>query len=115
GAVEEAFAVHSRIIELEPKDPEGWISRGNAYREVHQYDKALADLSKAIELDPKYVMAWFYRGRAYSEVHQYDKALADLSVLCATRSGCLTAQKEAQGAKGAGVDEGRLAGHDDPY
>src|SRR5262249_49329879 len=53
--------------------------RGQAYTDLHQSDKALADYSKAIELDPKNAAAWHNRGYAYKELHQYDKAVADLN------------------------------------
>jgi eukaryotic-like serine/threonine-protein kinase len=79
GSLEEAVAEYSKAIELDPKSFAAWTSRGEAYRELQQYDKALADFSKAIELEPSNAWVWHERGWTYRETQQYDKALADLN------------------------------------
>src|SRR5262249_4762171 len=56
-----------------------WQERGRMYTELHQYDKALANVNKAIGLDPKLALPWNNRGHTYIEMRQYDKALADLN------------------------------------
>jgi tetratricopeptide (TPR) repeat protein len=78
GANEEAVAECSKIIDLDPKNAEAWVLRGNAYwGRLHQSDKAVADFSKAIELNSKLAAAWRERGYVYHCLMQYDKALAD--------------------------------------
>jgi serine/threonine protein kinase/Tfp pilus assembly protein PilF len=47
------LAIFSKFIDLDPKNAVAWIARGNLYRHLDEYDKALADFNKPIELDPK--------------------------------------------------------------
>ena len=56
-----------------------YYNKGNAYANLEQYEKAIADYSKAIEIDPKYTLAYINRGLAYANLKQYDKAIADYS------------------------------------
>jgi len=69
----------SRAIELDPKGVPAWISRGMAYSDLGQHDKAIADFSHATELDPQDVQARTSRGEAYGLLGQHEKALADFS------------------------------------
>jgi tetratricopeptide (TPR) repeat protein len=64
---------------VDPKYAGAWTNRGGTYNELHECDRALADLNRAIELDPKDALAWNNRGNAYRHLHQYDKAIADYS------------------------------------
>jgi serine/threonine protein kinase/Flp pilus assembly protein TadD len=76
GAWQEADAEDSKALDLDTRYTPG-ASRGTKYLQLHQYDKAVADLSRAIELNPKWQLPLFNRGSAYMSLHQYDKALAD--------------------------------------
>ncbi|WP_414569172.1 tetratricopeptide repeat protein [Nostoc sp. CCY 9925] len=51
----------------------GW--RGETYRSMKLYTKALQDFDRAIELDPKYVWAFIERGITYRLMKQYTQAL----------------------------------------
>jgi tetratricopeptide (TPR) repeat protein len=77
GALDEAIAEYSRVIELTPKGAGAWNTRGAAYWHMHLYDKALADFNQSIELAPKASAGWHWRGLAYVQLHQYDKAIGD--------------------------------------
>ena len=50
---------------------------GNAYGNVNDPDRAIADYSEAIRLDPKYALAYNNRGFAYFGKKDYDRAIAD--------------------------------------
>jgi tetratricopeptide (TPR) repeat protein len=67
------------LEKLDPKDVATLRARAVTYRNLRQYDKAIADLNKAVELDPKNVQAWNDRAVNYVDLHQYAKALADLT------------------------------------
>ncbi|OGP81886.1 MAG: hypothetical protein A2Z08_03775, partial [Deltaproteobacteria bacterium RBG_16_54_11] len=41
-----------------------YCTRGTAWAEKGDYDKAIADINKAIEIDPKDAMAYYNRGLA---------------------------------------------------
>ena len=68
----------AKAIELDPKHF-AFCQRGYSHRQLHQYDKALADLNQAIELDPKCATGWYNRGYAFAGLGQWDKASADFS------------------------------------
>ena len=52
-------------------------NRGNASRDLKQYEKAIADYTKAIELYPKGVLAYSLRGILYGQLGKYNKAIED--------------------------------------
>ncbi len=54
-------------------------NRADAYGELKQWDKAVADYSKAVELEPKNAWRLGQRGDAYGYLKQWDKAVADYS------------------------------------
>jgi serine/threonine protein kinase len=54
GALDEAIAEYSRVIEMTPEDVMAWTERGRAYHHwLHQYGNAIADFSRAVELNPE--------------------------------------------------------------
>jgi tetratricopeptide (TPR) repeat protein len=53
--------------------------RGDAYYEMGEYSKAIAEYNKAIETNPNHALAYFNRAYAYGEIGNYDKAIADYS------------------------------------
>jgi tetratricopeptide (TPR) repeat protein len=52
-------------------------SRGFAYQQQGDADKALADLNEAIQLDDQLAIAYAYRSGIYSDAEQYEDAIAD--------------------------------------
>jgi tetratricopeptide (TPR) repeat protein len=53
------------------------VSRGIAYDQNNDWDKALADLSKAVELDPKDANAFYNRGVVYEHKGDGELAITD--------------------------------------
>jgi tetratricopeptide (TPR) repeat protein len=54
-------------------------SRGNAWINKGDYDKAIADLTKAIEIDPKYANSYYTRGIAWEKKGNSNRAIVDYS------------------------------------
>jgi tetratricopeptide (TPR) repeat protein len=50
GDNDKALADYSRVIELEPADPENWSLRGQHYHDTREYDKAIADFDQSYRL-----------------------------------------------------------------
>ena len=81
--LERAFADYDRAIEVDPRNPHGFLVRGNAFSERNEKARAIEDLSRAIALDPNYSMALSSRAEAYRGVRDYGKAIADCDRLIA--------------------------------
>jgi len=54
-----------------------YARRGDTYRQLAQYPKALADFDRALALDDKYNVALDLRGETYRQLAKYSEALAD--------------------------------------
>lgn len=68
--------LNDEALQLYP-DPVFFIRRGVAFKNIDQFDKAIADYNKAIELKPDYADAYYNRARALDLKGEYDKAIAD--------------------------------------
>ena len=74
------LADYTEIIRIEP-DAASYITRGVAYRQVAEFDKAAADFTDAIRLDPKKVDGYQLRANVFLNQGQMDKAIADYDQL----------------------------------
>ena len=61
--------------ELKKDDYEAHYNRGNAHRDLEQYDRAIEWYKKAIEIKPDYYEAHYNRGNAYYDLEKYEKAI----------------------------------------
>ncbi|WP_045364987.1 tetratricopeptide repeat protein [Methyloceanibacter caenitepidi] len=77
GELDAGLDDYGRVIELEPKQFEGWYNRGSAHIAARQYDDAISDLSEAIRLRPNVGYAYCNRGLSYLRKAERVKALAD--------------------------------------
>jgi len=57
-----------------------YISRGNLYFSVHDFDSAVEDFSTAIEIDKTLDEAWFGRGMANARMGFISEGISDLTV-----------------------------------
>ncbi len=56
-----------------------YFNRGNAYRVLGEFKKAIQDYSNAIKIKQDFNDAYFNRGISYFRIEQYKKALSDFS------------------------------------
>ena len=79
GNYEEAIIAFTAAIEIDPKRPEGFIGRGDAYAlsgdTEDNLSAALADYEAALELDETLPDAWLGLADVYIRQGDYDKAL----------------------------------------
>ena len=73
----QALIYLNKAVAKDPKFANVYSNRGNAYRDLKQYPKALNDYNKAISLDPSHVKAYNNRGNIYYEQKKYQQALND--------------------------------------
>jgi tetratricopeptide (TPR) repeat protein len=64
-------------LELRRNELNFQLSRGVAYKDKGEHDKAVADYTQALRLDPNYAAAYINRGIAYSYKEDYARARAD--------------------------------------
>ncbi|RCV65714.1 Tetratricopeptide (TPR) repeat, partial [Methanophagales archaeon] len=74
---EDCLTFLNRFIEKEPYFAEAYNNRGNAYRKLNLYAKAIEDYSNAIEKNPTFAIAYDNRGVTYVRLNQYEKAFED--------------------------------------
>jgi Flp pilus assembly protein TadD len=66
-----------KAIEKDPNFAHAYVNRGNAYRDLKQYQQALQDYNKAISLKPNFIMAYNNRGNIYFDQKNYQMAIRD--------------------------------------
>ncbi|HUV02603.1 MAG TPA: tetratricopeptide repeat protein [Desulfobacteria bacterium] len=81
-----AVEIFDKIIQLDPEDARAYYNRGNAYRNLQQYDRAIKDYTTALGVDPTYVNAYINRGNVYSRLERYAEAIADYDSALKLRS-----------------------------
>jgi TonB family protein len=77
GEYDLAVVNYSKAIDLNPKEPSVYLSRGLVYYNRKFYDLAVADYSKVVEIDPKEMMAYYYRGDSFEKLGELQKAVDD--------------------------------------
>lgn len=83
GDYDTAINLYTKIIEEGDVAPHNlaatYYNRGNAYREMENYDKAIEDFTSAISLNPNYTKAYSNRGAVYTALERYPEALEDFT------------------------------------
>lgn len=72
-----------RIIELDPKNAEAYLTRGSLYSILssgESKEKAILDFTKSIELREHNIPAYLGRAQVYSGQGKHNKALVDLNI-----------------------------------
>jgi cytochrome c-type biogenesis protein CcmH/NrfG len=73
---QKAIDAYARALELNPNDPNVLTDQGVMYREMHQYDKAIANFTKANQVDSKHVQSLYNLGVVYlNDLKQPQKAI----------------------------------------
>jgi len=77
GKTNEAFALVTRAISVEPQNPLGYFIRARFHEDKHEPAKAVADYDQVILLDPKQPDAWQNRGSEHFKLGHIKESLAD--------------------------------------
>jgi len=81
GQYDQAIALFSEAIEINPRNADAYHNRGLAYALKGQLEKATSDLNKAIELDPRYdKKAWLEKHEDILSVLQKSLSLHQTEV-----------------------------------
>lgn len=76
---DKALGDFTKVIELRPSDPAGWVERASCYFQLNNFPAAIADSSQAIALSPKQANSYILRGSAYRKNGEPKKALEDFN------------------------------------
>ncbi|MEI0566033.1 tetratricopeptide repeat protein [Brachyspira pulli] len=79
GKCKEAIVYYNKAIELDPNNSAAYNNRGNAKKDLVQYEEALKDYNKAIELDPNNSAAYYNRGSLKINLEEYKEAIKDFN------------------------------------
>jgi len=72
-----AISDFNRAIELDPKNPEFFLARGDRFHSRGKYKQAVEDFTRAIQLEPSEAAHYFARGRSYHYLDEDIRAVAD--------------------------------------
>jgi cytochrome c-type biogenesis protein CcmH/NrfG len=74
---QKAVTAYAKALALQGDDPNVLTDQGVMYREVGQFDKAVANFQKAQKLDPKHLQSLFNLGIVYAnDLHKLPEAQA---------------------------------------
>ena len=79
GNRENAIEYYTRAIELNPEYADAYNNRGNAYRNLKEYEKAISDYNRAIELNPEDADAYENLSELYITTGNYKSALETIT------------------------------------
>ncbi len=65
------------LSDLHGQNAPNFVSRGNAWFEKGDFDKAIAEYSEALRYNPKSASVYYSRGLAWNNKGDYDKSLVD--------------------------------------
>ena len=72
---QKAVNAYSKVLELDPRNPNVLTDQGIMYRRLGWYDKAIANFEKAQQIDPKHLQSLYNLGVVYlTDLHQPEKA-----------------------------------------
>lgn len=77
GESDEAMALATQAIALEPLNPSGYFVRARFYKENREPAKAIADYDQAIKLDLRLADAWQQRGGEHFKLGHITESIAD--------------------------------------
>jgi len=80
----EAIQAYTRAVELDPKLIKSYNNRAIIYRQLDEYDKALADYDKMLAVEPDHPKALNNRATLKLAIEDFDGARADLDRVVAT-------------------------------
>lgn len=72
---QKSVEAYGKALALKPDDPNVLTDQGVMYRQLNQFDKAVANFQKAAKLDPSHIQSLFNLGIVYAhDLHQVDEA-----------------------------------------
>jgi tetratricopeptide (TPR) repeat protein len=74
---QEAIDHYSRVIELAPDLPLGYVSRGQIYLAARKNERALLDFDEAVKVDPTSVEGFLGRGQVFEAQEFYNEAIVE--------------------------------------
>jgi len=94
GQAQKSINAYDKALELKADDPNVLTDQGVMYRQVKQFDRAIANFEKAQQIDPKHLQSLYNLGLTYAQdLKQADKAITALNKFLEIDSTSPTAQQ----------------------
>jgi len=77
GKTNQAFALVTQAIAVEPKNARGYFIRARFYEDSREPARAIADYDQVIQLDPRLPDAWQNRGSEHFKLGHIKESIAD--------------------------------------
>ncbi len=77
----DSISLWNDAINKSAYEPRTFYNRGAAYKELKQYDKAIADFNKTISINPNYEGAYCNLGLVYYDLKKNNEAIKNFSVV----------------------------------
>jgi tetratricopeptide (TPR) repeat protein len=74
---QEVIIAQTQAIELNPRDPLAFYTRGVAYYRLGDHQSAITDYTQAIDLNPMLETTYYRRGFSYYLTKDYSSAIVD--------------------------------------
>lgn len=74
-----AVKAFDRSLQFDPDNPQIFHKRANAYYDLQEYDRAIADYTRAIELDSDNADSYYNRALTYYQTGDVSEAIDDLT------------------------------------
>jgi lipoprotein NlpI len=87
GHTDQAIALTRKAIQLDPKNPKGYLARGQFYGAVGKPREAIADYTKVIALDAGSAEAYSLRGGEHFKLGHIKQSIADFDKQIALKPG----------------------------
>ena len=94
GQPQKAINAYAKALELKPNDPNVLTDQGVMYRQMKQFDMAIANFERAQQIDPNHLQSMYNLGLVYAEdLRLGEKAIKAWSRFLALDSTSPTAQQ----------------------
>jgi tetratricopeptide (TPR) repeat protein len=72
---DEADKIFTKILDIDPKQPDIWYNKGFVAAKIGRYDEAVMAYSKATDLKPSDSEAWYQKASSLYYLKRYDEAV----------------------------------------
>lgn len=73
----DSLTLWNHCLQVTPMEAKAYINRGNVFKNMKEYHRAIGDYDKGIEIDPQSEEGYFNRGLVLAQLREFSKAISD--------------------------------------